>query len=289
MLKNTFCHLPGFGTKLESYLWKKGVFSWDALLAGTNIPLKKRTPPLKDSLNESFRRLREIDPCYFSDLLPVNQHWRIFPEFSRFTAYLDIETNGLAGPKGYITTIALYDGKEVFHYIRDYNLHEFREDVKKYKVLVTYNGKSFDIPIIEQSLRIKLRQAHIDLRHLLNGLGFSGGLKGCEKSLGIDRDSLAGLDGYFAVLLWKDFLQNNNALALETLLAYNIQDAVNLEPLMIYAYNLKLKETPFLSTHQLPLPPRPKLPFKPDNETIKKVLSKNYWYYSKLKDLRLTR
>jgi hypothetical protein len=35
------------------------------------------------------------NPNYFSDRLPFNQTWRIFPEFRESTAYLDIETTGL--------------------------------------------------------------------------------------------------------------------------------------------------------------------------------------------------
>lgn len=284
MLKNTFCHLPGFGTKLESYLWKNGILSWDEIISGNALPLKKKAHSLKQGIAESFSHLSEGDYAYFTRLLPVGEHWRIFSEFRGECAYLDIETNGIMGDRGYITTIALFDGRSVSYYLKDRNLKDFKNDIKKYKLLVTYNGKSFDLPIIESQFKIKLKQAHIDLRHLLNGLGFSGGLKKCEKTLGIDRQELSGLDGYFAVLLWNDFLRNRNDKAIETLLAYNIQDAVNLEHLMVEAYNLKLSETPFLSTHELALPSPPELPFKADTSTIKRVLSKNYWYSSKLKD-----
>jgi len=49
---------------------------------------------------------------------------------------------------------------------------------------------------------IELNQVHIDLRYVLRSLGYTGGLKGCEKQAGIDRGNLEGVDGYFAVLLW---------------------------------------------------------------------------------------
>jgi uncharacterized protein YprB with RNaseH-like and TPR domain len=80
---------------------------------------------------------------------------------------------------------------------------------------------------------------------VLASLGYKGGLKGCERQLGLTREGLEEVDGFFAVLLWKDFKKNKNHKALETLLAYNIQDVVNLEALMIKAYNKKLKDTPF--------------------------------------------
>ena len=91
------------------------------------------------------------------------------------------------------------------------------------------------------------------------------------------------MDGYFAVYLWNEYQRNNNDKALETLLAYNIQDVVNLETLMVLSYNLKLKETPFNESHQLDLPSSPEIPFNPDLETIEKVkrqLIESYWMSS---------
>jgi hypothetical protein len=112
---------------------------------------------------------------------------------------------------------------------------------------------------------------HIDLRYLLRNLGYAGGLKGCEKKAGIDRNELDGLDGYSAVLLWNDYQRRRNPKSLETLLAYNIQDVVNLEYLMVLSYNLKLKETPFFQSHQIPSPNQPEIPFKADKGTIARI------------------
>jgi len=178
----------------------------------------------------------------------------------------------LGGPGDYITTIALYDGTSIFSYVRGRNLDEFRTDIARYKVIVTYNGRCFDVPFIENDLGIKMNHAHIDLRYVLKSLGYTGGLKGCEKKLGIDREELDGIDGYFAVLLWKDFKAKKNEKALETLLAYNVTDTVNLETLMFTAYNMKLKETPFFHTHQLAAPEPPQNPFTPDMKTVRRIM-----------------
>jgi uncharacterized protein YprB with RNaseH-like and TPR domain len=93
----------------------------------------------------------------------------------------------------------------------------------------------------------------------------------CEKALGLDRGDLDGVDGFFAVLLWREFQQTGNIKALETLLAYNIEDVVNLETLMVLAYNMKLKDTPFSRTHALSMPKIPDIPFKPDRSTIERI------------------
>jgi hypothetical protein len=58
---------------------------------------------------------------------------------------------------------------------------------------------------------------------------------------------------------------------LETLLAYNIQDVFNLETLTVLSYNLKLKETPFVQSHQSTLPSCPDIQFKADLETIERI------------------
>ena len=197
------------------------------------------------------------NPKHFAEKIPARQHWRFFPEFRESTAYLDIETTGLDSWNNEITTIALYDGKSIFTYVQGQNLDAFEEDLQRYSVIVTYNGKCFDVPFLESYFRMKIPQVHLDLRYLLRSLGYTGGLKGCEKKAGIDRRELEGVDGYFAVLLWEDYRRTRNEKALETLLAYNIQDVVNLETLMLLCYNLKVRETPFGQNPSIIMPAHP--------------------------------
>jgi uncharacterized protein YprB with RNaseH-like and TPR domain len=272
MLKNTFIHVPGLGIKSEQRIWSSGIYSWEDLSGKQDIcfsPYKREI--IKRCIEDSVEHLSKENPNYFGNLLPSNQFWRIFPEFRESTAYLDIETTGLDSWSNEITTVALYDGKSVFTYVKDQNLDEFKRDIQKYKVLVTYNGRCFDVPFIESYFGIKLHQVHIDLRYLLRSLGYTGGLKGCERKAGIDREELDGLDGYFAVLLWDDYRRNMNQRALETLLAYNIQDVINLEFLMVLSYNLKLKETPFVQSHQITSPKQPEISFKADKQIIERI------------------
>lgn len=66
--------------------------------------------------------------------------------------------------------------------------------------------------------------------------------------------------------------------ALETLLAYNIQDTVNLENLMVMAYNMKLRQTPFYETHLIEESTLPVNPFRADLSTVDKIKnSSQYW------------
>jgi uncharacterized protein YprB with RNaseH-like and TPR domain len=272
MLRNTFVHIPGIGMRSEQRIWDSGIHSWNDLLNGDLSHFAPtRRDILKRSIEESNEHLSQLNPNAFGDRLPPNHHWRIFPDFRGSTAYMDIETTGLDSWSNQITTIAVYDGSLIFTYIQGQNLDAFKEDIQRYKVLVTYNGKCFDNPFLERYFGIKLNQVHIDLRYVLRSLGYMGGLKGCERKAGIDRGDLEGLDGYAAVLLWEDYQRNKNPEALETLLAYNVQDVVNLETLMVLSYNLKLKETPFTESHQLDFPSSPAIPFKADLGTIERL------------------
>ena len=271
MLKNTFCHISGVGQKTEKSLWNAGVYDWESFLDRCRDNLSfPRKALMERSLEKSLLSLEKLDAAHFESLLPASLHWRFFPEFRNQTAYLDIETTGLDFFCE-ITTIALYDGKIIHYYVNGQNLEDFIDDILQYRVIVTYNGKCFDVPFLEKFFRVKISQVHIDLRYILKSLGFSGGLKNCERLLGMDRGALNGVDGFMAVRLWQDYIRYKNEKALETLLAYNIEDTVNLENLMIAAYNMKLADTPFSLKNRLPLPPAPLIPFRADRETVERL------------------
>lgn len=278
MLKNTFLHIPGIGIQTEKRLWNLGIYSWDLFFnhRKTGMPPKK-FDTMFQCLKESKNQMASLNPNYFAERIPAGHHWRFFPEFRNTTVYLDIETTGLSPYYESITTISLYDGKSIFYYVKDQNLDDFVRDINRYKVIVTYNGKSFDIPFIERYFDIQLSQAHIDLRYILAGLGYKGGLKSCETQLGFNRGDLTDVDGFFAVLLWHDYLKNRNEKALDTLLAYNIQDVLTLEMLMVISYNLKIKDTPFYR-NRLPEPVLPKSPFRVDIKTVKRIRSEQTYF-----------
>jgi 3-hydroxymyristoyl/3-hydroxydecanoyl-(acyl carrier protein) dehydratase len=94
----------------------------------------------------------------------------------------------------------------------------------------------------------------------------------------MDRGNLSDIDGFFAVLLWGEYQRTGDQKALDTLLAYNIQDTVSLENLIVTAYNMKLKETPFYKTHFIEDPILPGNPFRADLATVDRIKnSSQYW------------
>ncbi len=96
--------------------------------------------------------------------------------------FLDTETTGLAGGSGtyaFLVGIAWWDGGgleiEQF-FLRDYSeerslLFALRERIAEHPVLVTFNGKSFDWPLLETRYRMSRRisapapLAHLDFLH----------------------------------------------------------------------------------------------------------------------------
>lgn len=267
MLKNTFIHIPGIGEKIERKIWSKGIFTWEDYLE--NIESFRISPrvkkKMKNYLNRSLEALDLGNPLFFTDLLPPKEIWRIYPEFKDKAVFLDIETTGLPPPHYYITTIGLYDGKEVMTFVQGINMDDFVEKIEPYTLIVTYNGKGFDLPFIESSFpEFKIYQAHIDIMYFLRHLGYSGGLKKIEKAVGLRRgDGLEGVDGYYAVILWQKYRRGERR-ALDALIRYNLEDAVNLKYLMEFGYNRAISKIP-IRLNPIALEDRPALdlPFDP--------------------------
>ncbi len=131
MLRNTFQHIQGIGKKTEADIWASGVKCWDDLNKGVSLSMPSKTVSrIKQSISDSYKHLNEYrDPVYFYNLMPSKLHWRLFPDFMDYAVYLDIETTGLDYENGEITTIALYDGKNIRHYTNGYNLEDFLQKI----------------------------------------------------------------------------------------------------------------------------------------------------------------
>lgn len=269
MLQHTFRHLPGVGPKSEQKCWDAGVTTWRELIDcpdPAKTPLGGKFALARERLAQSIDRYAAKDAAWFGKHLMAGDMWRMLPDFGHAAAYVDIETTGL-GPHGdHITTIALYDGRDVKHYVHGHNLKDFLDDIQAYSLLVTFNGRTFDAPFIEKSLQCKLDMAHLDLRCVFRAAGLKGGLKKLEKHFGLDRGGLDGVDGYWAVLLWREYDNTGDVRFLETLLAYNVEDVLSLQLLAVEAFNLLAKNNPL--TAPLPMPQLGRNPFTAHNDVL---------------------
>ncbi len=246
MLVNSFIHAPGVGPKTELALWEAGLTCWDECSPDLlDFVGPTRRARIVEHLRESAVALGKHRASFFQECMPSREIWRLYPEFEEKTVFLDIETTGLSSSWDDITVISLFDGREPRALVKGRDLAEFPSLIKKYSLIVTYNGATFDLPFLHAKFRaFKKNYAHIDLRYPLARLGYAGGLKTIEKRAGIRREgALAGVDGFMAVMLWYEYKRGNRK-ALNTLLRYALEDVVNLKPLMEFTYNRNIRAIP---------------------------------------------
>jgi len=248
LLRGTFVHLPGVGPRTEEGLWRQGITSWRDFVITPRV--KGISPARKAMLDRELsaaedelaggRYDRLVERFCYGDL------WRLYPLLEPGARFLDIETDGLSrdaittvvgisrpGPKGGIMHRALVRGM-------DLSRGELVRCLDGATVLVTFNGSTFDIPVLRREFGEFLPKVpHLDLRYLSRKAGMTGGLKSLERRLGIARDpEVQMLAGDDAVRLWRVWERKGHKRALELLVDYNREDAANLAPLATKLYRI---------------------------------------------------
>ena len=166
-------------------------------------------------------------------------------------AFLDTETTGLAGGSG---TCAFLIGigritPEGFrvrqYFLRDFGeeasaLDELASDLKGVQVLVTYNGKSFDLPLLETRYRMARRRPpfteipHLDLLHGARRL-WRLRMESCSLTylesqiLGLTREG--DVPGALIPHIYFDYLRSGSASRLAQVFHHNVLDIVTLAAL----------------------------------------------------------
>jgi uncharacterized protein len=248
MLHHTFLHLPGVGAHRERTLWRQGILDWDRFLeAVENGALRQgiyeSAAPL---VRQSLDAVGIGDAGFFHDRLPSRETWRLYPEFADRALFLDIETTGLSPHYNEVTVIGALGGNQLALFVKGINLDQFPAYVRQFPLLVTFNGSQFDVPFLRAHFpEARLDQAHIDLRFSLASLGYRGGLKAVERTLGLRRDpAIQGVDGFEAVRLWRCY-QRGDRHALRKLILYNLTDVVNMVELVETTVRLKQPQLAF--------------------------------------------
>lgn len=170
--------------------------------------------------------------------------------------FFDTETSGLAGGTGtyaFMVGAGRFEGEEFIlaqFFLRDPSeepamLEALAEFMTPCEVLVSYNGKSFDAPLLQTRYRLHdmpipfNKYAHLDLLHLARRLWrdrlASRTLQSIEKNiLGVGRTS-EEVPGYEIPYLYFDYLRDRNATPMKGVFYHNEIDILSLATLLNHA------------------------------------------------------
>ena len=204
--------------------------------------------------------VRTDDPAY-SDYLKEGSCWwtRLEDGFSLGdVVFLDTETTGLFGGAGslaFLIGIGCFTEKGLI--IEQYLMRDFDEEypmlkslldrLKEFRVLVTFNGKSFDWPLLESRFifsRLKAtdwEDRHIDLLHLSRRL-WSRCLENCSLStiekgiLGLYRED--DIPGYMIPKVYPEYLNTGDPAEMSRVLKHNEMDIAAMSALFLHISRL---------------------------------------------------
>ncbi len=229
MLRQSFLFLPGVSAKKEKVIWQHAA-DWNSFLAAESIP-----GIAADTKHQFNSMIEELKSAVYDDnlgllakLFPSAEQWRLYQDFRDEAVFLDIET----GPRGDVTVVGMSDGETTKTFVQGINLDRqaLVDALKPYKLLVTFNGKSFDVPVLQKYFRIPFAMPHVDLKVVCGRLGYTGGLKVIEPQLGIKRpEELKHVTGQQAAELWRCWKATGDKDFFNMLIKYNEEDCINLK------------------------------------------------------------
>ncbi len=229
-VENSFIPVHGVGERTERKLWERGVVTWDEF-DGT-VPGPAPADRVESYISTAWERLDDGDAAFFGQTLPGECQWRLYENFREETVFLDIETTGLDRYTDDVTVVSCHRDGTTETFVRGRGLSGDR--LARYldgaSMLVTFNGKRFDVPFLEEAFGLDVSMPHVDLMYPCRRLDLTGGLKQVEREVGIDRDR-PDLSGRDAVRLWHEYERGDEG-ALETLVSYNRDDTANLQRLL---------------------------------------------------------
>ena len=192
MLTSSFIFAKGMTDDVERALWGRGLTSWELLRRhpgeAHEVMGPARAVKLVEAVGEAEQARQRGESAWFKANWPERELWRLWRGWcsEHEIALVDIETTGLTPGYDQITVIGLADASSARVFVAgrpqagDELLERFREVIKGYRLVVTFNGQNFDIPFIEKQFResnFHFEIPHLDLLWPARSLGLNGGLK----------------------------------------------------------------------------------------------------------------
>jgi len=243
MLERSFVMIPGIGLGRERRLWELGITDFDAFIDAEWLPgiSRNRLHDFHRGAEEARRRVRLGDVRWICKALPKREIWRILAMRDKRIAALDIECARRGNTWTPVVVSVCLKGKECVTLIRGENLYwdKLSRLLDETDILLTYNGSSYDLPVLARhGFRVD-RCVHLDLARFSRMLGLTGGLKCLEKRIGITRPrELEYSTESQASYLWDLWEKKGNKRAIDLLVEYNRQDAESLIPLADIMYRM---------------------------------------------------
>ena len=229
-IENSFIPVHGVGEATERRLWNDGVTHWDAFDGSSVGTTTERR--IREFIATARDRLDAGDAAFFDEAFPSASRWRLYENFRDDACFFDIETTGLDARHNDVTIASFRRAGETTTLVRGEDLTRaaVAAQLADASLLVSFNGKRFDVPFLERAFDLDVDRPHVDLMYPCRRLDLTGGLKAIERAVGIDRDR-PELSGRDAIRLWHQYERGDDR-ALSTLVSYNRADTENLESLV---------------------------------------------------------
>ena len=224
----------------------------EELISGTVVATSGGEHFETEKLYERHRRHGSMDISSLielpEDLLDSLSGGAILRSHPKRWAFLDTETTGLAGGAGtYAFLVGVGSIDEEGFRVRQFFMRDFgdepsllaalTEHLSRFDVLITYNGKAYDQPLLETRYRMArarppfARMAHLDLLHGARRL-WKLRLDSCRlvdlenQILGLEREG--DLPGEMIPYYYFQYLRTHQAFQLVPIFHHNVMDIVSL-------------------------------------------------------------
>lgn len=243
ILEQSLCLLQGVSPEAEIRLRRAGVATCAQLAAEAERYFSaNHAQRIRDSYSEWQEARANGLVDWEVNHLPTGHRVRALWDYWEDALFYDIETDGMSAASK-ITCISTTINGLARSFWRGFNLQDFLAEWAAAKILVSFNGKRFDTPIVCKTFGLSAVPAQIDLMVEAAHYGYRGGLKAIERKFGFVRREGECADGKDAIMLWSEYSQTHSDELLRKLLEYNQADVAALTDLSKGVLRLSLENT----------------------------------------------